>query len=180
MRIWTVGHSTLPAGDFIDLLRLHGIRLLADVRRFPSSRRHPHFNRDSLQAALDDAGIGYRHYPALGGRREPRADSANNGWREAGFRGYADHMQTVEFQTSLKHLLEAASSGPTAIMCAEKAWQNCHRGLISDRLKVSGHEVIHIIDGMRQEQHPYTRPARIVDGALSYAAPVSVQSSLDL
>ena len=180
MRIWTIGHSTLPAVDFVALLAGRGIRGLADVRRFPSSRRHPHFNRESLVTSLAAAGIDYLHFPELGGRREPRPDSPNAGWREAGFRGYADYMHTADFSAGIARLFDAASSRRLAIMCAEKAWQNCHRGLICDFLKASGYEVIHIVDRMRDEIHPYTKPARLVDGALSYAAPMPLQSSLDL
>jgi uncharacterized protein (DUF488 family) len=180
LRIWTVGHSTLPVDDFVALAAGHGIELLADVRRFPSSRRHPQFNREALAASLKSAGIDYRHFVELGGRREPRRDSPNTGWREAGFRGYADYMQTAEFGSAIVQLLEAATLQRTAIMCAEKAWQSCHRALISDLLKASGHAVIHIIDGEHEEQHPYTRPATIVDGVLSYAMATPAQSSLDL
>jgi uncharacterized protein (DUF488 family) len=179
-RIWTIGHSTLPAAAFIALLQTHGIGLLADVRRLPSSRRHPQFNRESLTESLAAAGIDYLHFPELGGRREPRPDSANTGWREAGFRGYADYMQTAEFQAGIARLLEAASPQRCAIMCAEKAWQNCHRGLMADALKASGVEVIHIVDRLHDERHPYTQPARIVDGLLSYAAAIPAQSRLDL
>ena len=96
-RIWTIGHSTLPAAEFIALLVTHGIELLADVRRFPSSRRHPQFNRESLTESLVAVGIDYRHFPELGGRREPRPDSVNTGWCEAGFRGYADYLQPAHF-----------------------------------------------------------------------------------
>ena len=180
MRIWTIGHSTLPADDFRTLLTAHEIELLADVRRFPVSRRHPQFNRESLAASLGGDGIEYLHFAELGGRREPRADSINTGWREEAFRGYADHMQTAEFAGGIAHLLEAASLRRTAIMCAEKAWQSCHRGLICDLLKTSGHEVIHIAGGAADEPHPYTKPARIVDGMLSYATPAPAQSRLDL
>jgi uncharacterized protein (DUF488 family) len=178
--LWTIGHSTLPSEDFIALLAQQKIELLADVRRFPSSRRHPQFNRETLADSLERAGIGYLHFPELGGRREPRPDSVNTGWREAGFRGYADYMHTAAFTAGVARLLGAASARRTAIMCAEKAWQDCHRGLISDLLKAIGHQVIHIVDDLHEEQHPYTGPARLVDGALSYAAAAPAQSSLDL
>jgi uncharacterized protein (DUF488 family) len=179
-RIWTIGHSTLPAEDFIALLGTHGIELLADVRRFPSSRRHPQFNREPLTASLEAAGIEYLHFSELGGRREPRPDSVNTGWREAGFRGYADYMQTAEFQAGIARLFEASSPRRCVIMCAEKAWQNCHRGLIADLLKASGLAVVHIADRQQDEPHPYTQPAQILDGVLSYAAATPVQSRLDL
>jgi uncharacterized protein (DUF488 family) len=179
-RIWTIGHSTVPAEDFIALLHTHGIEVLADVRRFPTSRRHPQFNRESLTGSLPAAGIDYLHFPELGGRREARQDSVNTGWREAGFRGYADYMQTAEFQAGITSMLKAASQRRCAIMCAEKAWQNCHRGLIADLLKASGIAVVHIADRQQDEPHPYTQPAQIVDGVLSYAAATPVQSRLDL
>lgn len=179
-RIWTIGHSTLPDTEFVALLGMRRIEMLADVRRFPSSRRHPQFNREPVTATLAAAGIEYRHFPELGGRREPRQDSVNTGWREAGFRGYADYMQTREFEDGLTRLLGVSSSRRCAIMCAEKAWQDCHRGLISDLLKASGHEVIHIVDHERDERHPYTKPARLIDGFLSYAAATPAQSRLDL
>ena len=178
-RIWTIGHSILPAATFIALLHTHGIELLADVRRFPNSRRHPQFNRESLTGSLASVAIAYLHFPELGGRREPRPDSVNTGWREAGFRGYADYMQTAEFQAAIARLLEVASPRRCAIMCAEKAWQNCHRGLIADALKASGLEVLHIVDRGHDEQHPYTQPAHIVDGLLSYGTTTPVQSRLD-
>lgn len=179
-RIWTVGHSTLAATVFIALLQSRAIALLADVRRFPFSRRHPQFNREALTASLAMAGIEYLHFPELGGRREPRADSVNTGWGEAGFRGYADYMQTAEFQAGITRLLGAASSRRCAIMCAEKAWQDCHRGLISDLLKSLGREVIHIVDREHDEPHPYTKPAHLIDGILTYAATTPAQSRLDL
>ena len=179
--IWTAGHSTASAADFLSLLRLHRIELLADVRRVAASRRHPQFNGATLSQTMTAAGIAYLHLPELGGRREPRPDSENTGWREAGFRGYADYMQTEPFRAGVARMLEAANGGVRmAIMCAEKAWQNCHRGLISDYLKNSGFEIIHIVDGQHDEKHLFTRPARLVDGALSYAAPADIQSSLDL
>ena len=179
MRIWTIGHSTLPADDFLALLAAHRIELLADVRRFPSSRRHPQFNREALVASLATARIGYLHFPDLGGRREPRPDSPNTGWREPGFRGYADYMQSAEFSSGIARLLEAASTRRCAIMCAEKSWQNCHRGLISDLLKNAGDEVAHIVDRAEGEVHPYTKPARIAGGILSYVADLPIQSQLD-
>lgn len=178
-RIWTIGHSTLPATQFLALLEASDIESLADVRRFPSSRRHPQFNLEPLAASLAAAQISYQHFPELGGRRDPLPDSVNTGWREDGFRGYADYMQTAEFAAGISRLLAAAAQRRCAVMCAEKDWQNCHRGLISDLLKVSGHEVIHIAGDAHHATHPYTKPARIVDGRLSYSAAAPVQSRLD-
>lgn len=178
--IWTVGHSILPAEQFIALLVPQRIELVADVRRFPASRRHPQFNRDALAGALVHSDIDYLHLPELGGKREPRSDSKNTGWREAGFRGYADYMDTDAFAEGMARLRAAAADGRTAIMCAEKDWRGCHRGLISDYLKVRGFEVVHILDDGKIEPHPYTKPARLRDGILSYAAEIPTQSHLDL
>jgi uncharacterized protein (DUF488 family) len=169
-RILTIGHSTLAADGFVAMLTAHRIELLADVRRFPVSRRHPQFNREALAVMLASQGIAYLHFSELGGRREPKPDSTNTAWREAGFRGYADYMETVEFNLGIARLLKAARSRTTAIMCAEKSWRVCHRGLIADHLKASGIEVIHILDATSIEPHPWTAAARMIDGRLSYAA----------
>ena len=167
--LWTIGHSTLAIEAFLDLLRAHDIQALADVRRFPGSRRHPHFAREALQPTLAEAGIDYLWLPELGGRRSARKDSHNDAWRNASFRGYADYMETPEFERALAALLRFAGERRTATMCAEHAWLQCHRGLISDRLKADGVEVIHILGNARTQPHPYTEPARIVDGRLSYS-----------
>lgn len=167
-QIWTVGHSTLGAKEFLALLTSHEITHLADVRRFPASRRYPQFNEEPLRETLQAAGIAYHSFRELGGRRTPRPDSVNTGWRNESFRGYADFMETEEFRSGLVRLLELARTGRTAIMCAEALWWKCHRSLISDRLKVSGIEVCHIMGQGKSAPHPYTRAARIVEGKLSY------------
>lgn len=166
----TIGHSTLAADAFVAMLTAHRIELLADVRRFPASRRHPQFNREALAEMLATYGIAYLHFPELGGRREPKPESPNTAWREAGFRGYADYMQTEAFHLGIARLLTAAREKPTAIMCAEKSWRSCHRALISDHLKASAMEVVHILDGTVTESHPWTPAARLIDGRLSYSA----------
>jgi uncharacterized protein (DUF488 family) len=179
--LWTVGHSTRAREELIGLLERNGIRALGDVRRYPASKRYPHFNREVLERSLPAAGIDYAWMPELGGRRAPRKDSTNTAWRNAGFRGYADYMQTDAFQDAIEALLRYARERRTAIMCAEQAWQQCHRGLISDCLKARGVEVTHIVDQLRVEPHPWTAAARIVDGKLSYgAAAVPEQGHLDL
>lgn len=162
------------------MLSVAGVKQIGDVRRFPSSRRHPQFNRGALTAALAGAAIGYTHFPDLGGRRDPQPDSPNLGWREAAFRGYADYMQTAQFQRALEQLLELAAGEPLAMMCAEASWHSCHRALIADTLKLRGIDVVHLVDANRNETHPYTAPARIVDGQLTYLAPETVQRELDL
>jgi uncharacterized protein (DUF488 family) len=171
MRIWTIGHSTRTIEKFISLLEEHGIKLLADVRLLPGSKRYPQFDKETLADSLGKAGICYEHFPELGGRRKPREDSPNTAWRNESFRGYADYMETEEFEKGVKRLLDlAADAGPTAIMCAEAVWWRCHRSLISDYLKAVDIEVMHILDAKKTEPHPYTSAARIANGKLSYAA----------
>jgi len=170
VRIWTIGHSTRTIDGFLALLTSNEIRTLADVRRHPGSRRLPHFGKDALAHSLDELGIVYQHFPELGGRRRPRVDSPNTAWRNEAFRGYADYMMTDEFGAGIARLLDLARSTPTAVMCAEALWWQCHRGLIADDLKAGGLEVIHIVGPNKTEAHPFTSAARIVDGKLSYAA----------
>jgi len=169
-QIWTIGHSTRTIDEFISLLRANHIKLLVDVRTLPGSRRYPQFNRETLAESLGKAGIRYEHFPELGGRRKAKPDSRNTAWRNASFRGYADYMETHEFHKGVGRLLDLATEGgPAAIMCAEAVWWRCHRSLISDYLKASGIEVMHILTSNNIESHPFTSAAHIVDGALSYA-----------
>lgn len=168
MKIWTVGHSTRGAEEFRQILLAHRVEVLVDVRTYPGSRRYPQFNRDTLAESLKEVGIKYKHEPRLGGRRTPRADSHNTAWRNAQFRGYADHMETEEFKNGVRELLEVASDARVAVMCAEAVWWRCHRSLISDYLKAEGHEVVHIIDEKKAEEHPFTSAARVINGGLSY------------
>lgn len=168
--IWTIGHSTRSIEDFVEALEAHGIKLIADVRMLPGSKRYPHFNAEELNHSLGKAGIRYEHFRELGGRRKPRPDSKNTAWRVEAFRGYADYMETPDFANGIQRLFEMADSiGPTAIMCAEAVWWRCHRGLISDYLKARGIEVIHILDAKKSEPHPFTSAAQIINGQLSYA-----------
>ena len=169
-RIWTIGHSTRQIDSFVSLLKENGIKLLADVRSWPASRRYPQFNREALAKSLADAGIHYEHFPELGGKRKAKPDSHNTVWHNASFRGYADHMETDEFRKGVERLLDLADkAGPAAIMCAEAVWWRCHRSLISDYLKVRGVEVLHILNANKIEPHPFTSAARIVNGKLNYA-----------
>lgn len=168
VKIWTVGHSTRSGEEFIEILKAHQIEVLVDVRTFPGSRRYPQFNREALSESLKEAGIKYRHEPRLGGRRRAQPDSHNTAWRNEQFRGYADHMETEEFKNGVRELLELAAHKRVAFMCAEAVWWRCHRSLIADYLKAEGHEVIHILDEKKVEEHPFTSAAMIVDGKLSY------------
>lgn len=168
-RIWTIGHSIREIDDFISILEAQRIKLIADVRLLPGSRRYPQFNQDALAKSLSENGIGYEHFPELGGRRKPKPDSRNSAWRNEAFRGYADHMETEEFRKEIDRLIDLAEKiGPTAIMCAEAVWWRCHRALISDFLKARGVEIVHIMDAKKTEPHPFTSVARIVNGQLTY------------
>ena len=166
--IWTIGHSTRLLQEFLDLLQAQQIESLADVRRYPASRRYPQFNATALAEALPNVGIRYSGYPELGGRRVPRPDSFNTRWRNASFRGYADYMETAAFQDALCRLIAGAGDARTAIMCAEAPWWRCHRALIADALKVRGIEVLHIMAPGKVVPHPYTPAASVVDGRLYY------------
>lgn len=169
-RIWTIGHSTRTIEQFIGALQANGIKLVADVRLLPGSKRHPQFNKEELAKSLREDGIGYEHFTELGGRRKARKDSRNMAWRNESFRGYADHMETAEFGDGIARLQQLADrDGATAIMCAEAMWWKCHRSLIADYLKADGVAVIHIMDASKTEIHPFSSAAKIVDGKLSYS-----------
>lgn len=166
--IWTIGHSTRPISDFIQLLKINHVDAVADVRRFPSSRAYPQYNEAVLRQSLERDGIAYAWLPSLGGRRKSLPDSPNDAWRNEAFRGYADHIATEEFAAGLFELLMIATGTSTAIMCSEAVWWRCHRSLIADVLRAIGFDVLHILDGAKTAAHPYTSPARIVNGLLTY------------
>ena len=168
--VWTVGHSTLSEADFLALLAAYRIEALVDVRRFPASKRYPHFNGSALQSSLARLGTEYLGLPSLGGRRAPLPDSPNTGWRNESFRGYADHIGSAEFAGGMRELRALAGRKQTAIMCAEAVWWRCHRSLISDVLKAEGWKVVHILNEKSSSEHPYSSPARIIDGKLAYPA----------
>jgi uncharacterized protein (DUF488 family) len=174
-QIWTIGHSTQSADEFISTLQSFDIKTLVDVRSFPGSRRYPHFNKESLRASLNKAGIDYVHMPEIGGRRKTRPDSHNVAWRNESFRGYADYMETEDVRAGIQHLIELAESKRTAIMCAEAVWWRCHRSLIADYLKAGGAKVVNILGIGKSEEHPFTRAARIVNGELSYRGVLETQ-----
>lgn len=171
-RLLTIGHSTRSAEDFRALLEQHGVRRLVDVRRFPGSRRYPHFGAEALAESLGAIGIEYLHEPALGGRRSA-ADglSPNTYWRSASFRAYADYMATQEFRQALDRLVELAQEKLTAIMCSEAVPWRCHRQLIADAVVVRGLEVVDIIDAKHASPHRLNEHARIgPDEVLVYPA----------
>lgn len=166
--IWTIGHSNRPLAEFIDILQTFEIKILVDVRRFPGSRKFPHFNRDELRTSLAENSIRYLHLESLGGRRKVQPQSNNIAWRLASFQGYADYMETLEFKEAMEILKSHAENLKCAYMCSEAVWWSCHRSLISDYLKVRGWKVNHIMSLTKEMEHPYTKPATIVDGQLSY------------
>jgi len=169
--IYTIGHSTRTLEDFIHLLHLNKIELLVDVRHFPGSRKFPHFDKEALQTELPKKHINYTHLVDLGGRRKPSPTSTNTAWRLPAFKGYADYMETEAFKSAAKQLSQLALQQPTAYMCSEAVWWSCHRSLLSDYFKVRGWKVLHIMDSSVPKEHPYTKPARIVDGSLVYSEP---------
>jgi uncharacterized protein (DUF488 family) len=168
--VWTIGHSTMDLDALLALLEEQGVRQLADVRRYPASRRHPQFNRETLAAFLDARGIAYRWFEELGGRRgaSPPERSLNMGIRNAGFRGYADYAGTAHFREALEALIEWASQGPTAILCAETLWWRCHRRMIADQLVARGGVVRHIFGDGSVEPHRLWDLARLADEGLVY------------
>lgn len=168
LTVWTVGHSTRPLDDFLALLAAYEIEVLADVRRFPGSRRLPQFGAEALEAALAARGIAYRWLAALGGRRRPDPESPNTAWRHPAFRAYADHVASEEFAEGLFELLMIAQGQRTAIMCSEILWWRCHRRLIADVLTSLGVEVVHIREQNVSEVHRISPPGHLVDGALRY------------
>jgi len=170
MTIYTIGHSTRSLDELVAALRAHGIAKLVDIRSFPMSRRMPHFNREYLEAELPKHGIAYVWLKELGGRRKKMLqDSPNTALRNDAFRNYADYMMTEEFASGIAKLLEIASTGKTAIMCAERVYFQCHRMLVSDYLTAHGHTVLHIDDEKRPlRQHTLMAEARLVDRKLVY------------
>lgn len=168
--IWTIGHSTRTLNEFIEMLKSFQIELVVDIRSFPGSRRYPHFNKESLSISLPDSKIEYTHLVKLGGRRKPRSDSHNIGWRVASFKGYADYMETEEFKNAIKELEFLGNKKRVAYMCSEAVWWSCHRSLVSDYLKFKGWIVIHIMGIGKAEEHPYTKPAVLEGDRLVYTS----------
>jgi uncharacterized protein (DUF488 family) len=169
MTVLTVGHSTRPLDEFIDLLRAHAVQLLADIRTVPRSRRNPQFNTNTLPVSLGEAGVDYVHIPGLGGLRKPRPDSPNAGWKNDSFRGYADYMQTPEFADNIAYLLALATERTVALMCAESVPWRCHRSLVADALTARGVAVEHIMSPTRRQPHKLTAFARVEGERVTYS-----------
>jgi uncharacterized protein (DUF488 family) len=166
--VFTVGHSTRTLEELVGLVRPHGVELIADVRKIPRSRRHPHFDAATLPETLGEAGLGYVHLAGLGGLRRERRDSINRAWRNPSFRAYADYMQTPEFAAELDRLLDLGRGRRVAIMCAEAYWMHCHRSLIADALVARGETVFHIATPDRAEPHRLRDFARVDAGRVTY------------
>lgn len=166
--IWTVGHATRSFEELVDVLRHYGVEAVVDVRTVPRSRTNPQFNRDELARKLPEIGIDYTHAKNLGGLRKPLKDSPNSGWENESFRGFADYMQTSEFEQALDRLIEQAHDKPTAIMCAETLPWRCHRSMIADALVVRGFDVVEVFDERKSQPHKLTSFAVVRDGTITY------------
>jgi len=173
--VLTIGHSTRSIETFVKMLQAHGVKQLVDVRTIPRSRHNPQFNRDALPESLLQAGIGYTHMEELGGLRHARKDSLNAGWHNASFRGFADYMQTPEFETGLKTLIQAAKREQVAIMCAEAVPWRCHRSLIGDALEARGLAVEDIMSESRTQTHKLTSFAKVKCAHVTYPAPDALE-----
>jgi len=169
--IWTIGHSTRTLEELVGLLNSFHITFLVDIRNYPGSRRYPHFNKEALEISLPSNDINYIHLKELGGRRKPVEGSTNTAWRNSAFRGYADYMETDEFKKAINKLELLAEKQSTAYMCSEAVWWSCHRALVSDYLKWKGWVVMHIMNQQKATEHPYTKPASVVNGILRYDEP---------
>jgi uncharacterized protein (DUF488 family) len=166
--LWTIGHSTRSIEDFVSALKGYEIEALVDVRTVPRSRWNPQFNKEEMERALPKAGIDYLHAKGLGGLRKTQKDSPNTGWRNASFRGFADYMQTPEFDEALAKLIELAESKRTVLMCAEIVPWRCHRSLIADALMVRGFDIVEIFEGEKSQPHTMTPFAVVNEGRVTY------------
>jgi uncharacterized protein (DUF488 family) len=166
--LWTIGHSTKLIEDFLALLRSYGIQCLVDVRTVPRSRHNPQYDTEALAAHLKSAKLTYVHMPQLGGLKKAKKDSVNVGWKNASFRGYADYMQSEQFQRALEQLMAESRKRPTAVMCAEAVPWRCHRSLIADALLIRGWAVRHIMTKTKADTHRLTRFAVVEADRITY------------
>ena len=166
--IWTIGHSTRPFEEFVEMLRSFDIQEVVDIRSFPGSRKFPQYNKETLAITLPENKISYTHLRELGGRRRTNKESKFTEWRVLAFRSYADYMETDEFKEGILELEKIAAKKRIAYMCSEAVWWRCHRSMVSDYLKVRGWEVLHIMAIGKEEEHPYTGPAKVINGVLYY------------
>jgi uncharacterized protein (DUF488 family) len=176
--IFTIGHSTRPLDEFIELLRSHGVERVIDIRTIPRSRHNPQFSGETLAPALRAARIGYVQLKKLGGLRHAKADSKNLGWRNASFRGFADYMQTPEFEEGLNRAIRLAEDKPSTLMCAEAVPWRCHRSMVADALTVRSFDVEHILSGSKPQPHKLTSFARVRGTNITYPSEDG-QSAMD-
>ena len=166
--VWTIGHSTHSLNELVAMLHSFNIETVVDIRSYPGSRKFPQFNKEALEVSLPENNIEYLHLKKLGGRRKVNPESKNTTWRHAAFRGYADYMESESFAEGIKELIVIALEKRTAYMCSEAVWWRCHRSMVSDYLKAHDWDVQHIMGVNKASEHPYTQPARIVAGELTY------------
>jgi len=166
--VWTIGHSTHSLDELVAMLHSFNIETVVDIRSYPGSRKFPQFNKEALEVSLPENNIEYLHLKKLGGRRKVNPESKNTTWRHAAFRGYADYMESESFAEGIKELIVIALEKRTAYMCSEAVWWRCHRSMVSDYLKAHDWDVQHIMGVNKASEHPYTQPARIVAGELTY------------
>jgi uncharacterized protein (DUF488 family) len=166
--VFTIGHSTRPLSELVQLLRAHGVHRVIDIRTIPRSRHNPQYNRETLGPALRSNGIGYVHLKALGGLRRTKLDSKNVGWHNASFRGFADYMQTTEFEVALARAIKLSKVRPSVLMCAEAVPWRCHRSLVADALAARKFSVEHIMSVTRANQHKLTSFARVRGKKVTY------------
>lgn len=177
--VLTIGHSTHPLTEFIHLLQAHSVTSVVDVRTIPRSRHNPQFNRDTLPTSLQTAGISYIHLPGLGGLRHTTKNSINMGWRNASFRGFADYMQTPEFETALNKLIQLTNQERVALMCAEAVPWRCHRSLIADALLVRGIPVEDIMNAKHRQLHKLTSFAQVTGAHIIYPDEETTTHTID-
>jgi uncharacterized protein (DUF488 family) len=168
MTVYTIGHSTRPASEFLDILQAFGIELVMDIRTVPRSRKNPQFEQQSLRQFLENNGLAYVHFPRLGGLRHAHKDSVNTGWQNASFRGFADYMQTAEFAAAIDELMRLAAEKQTVIMCAEAVPWRCHRSLVGDALLIRGIDVQDIMTKTNARPHKLTPWARVEGKRIIY------------
>jgi uncharacterized protein (DUF488 family) len=178
--IFTIGHSNRTIEEFIGLLRENGVQRVIDIRTIPKSRHNPQFNEDALAHALRAKRISYVHLRKLGGLRHARADSVNLGWHNARFRGFADYMQTEEFEQGLERAMKLAAEKPSALMCAEAVPWRCHRSLVADALEVRSFSVMDIISASAPRPHTLTPFARVRGTKITYPDDTPRQKRLPL
>jgi len=166
--VFTIGHSTHPIAEFVEILKAHGVKRVVDIRTIPRSRHNPQFNGEALAESLHAAGIGYTHIKELGGLRHPAKDSINLGWRNSGFRGFADYMQTPEFEAGLERAIKLAKAKPSALMCAEAVPWRCHRSLVADALSARKIPVMDILSATRASMHKITPFALVRGSRITY------------